>query len=282
MAFHLLSSSFFHHQILPRYIVCLAGVTDKHLNSHNPALTCTTPHPCSRHRLLFCGGAQQSDHAKKALLLQRVRKNRDIIMAENLAMDTDPEPQFLVPPPIDSSGRTDFLPGTGSGGRNMEIIVTLEEGQLSSQLAHRGASGVIRTSTPIPFRDGHPVQQLSTASSPFSMLNLETSSSSASGTAEMSGSSMTEEERDSGSATTGLERAYSTVLESANIPIGHQSSRSLRHVVLSRTTSQSEGNVNSSQESFVQIFNFEPDPFDTEHPSRGELNPPVNDRKSAF
>lgn len=64
--------------------------------------------------------------------------------------------------------------------------------------------------------------------------------------------------------TAGLDKAYSTVLASANMPIGHQSSGSLRHVVLSRTTSSSAvssinapGNINSSQESFAHVSDVE-------------------------
>lgn len=128
---------------------------------------------------------------------------------------------------------------------------------------------------PAASRDSHLPQQLSTTSSPFSMLNLDTESPSGSELLGISASSETREVRDSGLATTGLQRAYSTILESANIPIGHPSSRSLRHVVLSRTTSQAEslaenrGNTNSSPESFVQIFHFEPDQPDIENPMRG-------------
>jgi hypothetical protein len=189
-------------------------------------------------------------------------------------MVTVPEqPQSPVSPPIDSSGhaqQSSDLPGFQSGSHIMDRRLQLEEEHVSHAVEDP-ASGVVvpRKDTPIPFRDVRPVQQQSTASSPFVILNLDTSSASASEVMEKPDASGTEEGGDSGSPSTGLERAYATVLESANIPIGHQSSRNLRQVVLSRTTSHSDslehslvedrGNANSSQESFVQIFSFEPD-----------------------
>lgn len=200
-------------------------------------------------------------------------------MAKDPTMGAEPEQsQSSVSPPVESSERQ----GPADSQSLNESDTVTRKGRMMQQeaqvfnSARDHASGMPQRDPPAASRDVHLAQQVSTTSSPFSMLNLDAESPSGSELVEMSVSSETRDIRDNGSATTGLQRAYSTILESANIPIGHQSSRSLRHVVMSRTTSQAEslaenrGNNNSSPESFVQIFSFEPDQPDIENPMQGQ------------
>lgn len=170
----------------------------------------------------------------------------------------------------DSSPKTSVLSSSGSKTLTSDMVVALTTNS-SSATAHLlpVASVPIRKPTPIPFSDTSASKQLlSTPSSSYNYVYLNTPSPSTPDPASSQRLSAAEQGGSDETPAAGLSKAYSTVLASAILPIGHQSSGSLRHVVMSRTTSSSgvssinaPGNTNSSQDSFVHISDLEDSPI---------------------
>jgi hypothetical protein len=130
---------------------------------------------------------------------------------------------------------------------------------------HSLAAGVPPSKgTPMPFSHSSPSSSLPLPASPYQQTHLDIPVRPTPDHASSPLQAAAEEGNFDETPTAGLDKAYATVLSSANMPIGHQSSGSLRHVVLSRTTSSSAvssinapGNINSSQESFVHVSDVE-------------------------
>lgn len=169
----------------------------------------------------------------------------------------------------ESSPKTSVLSSSGSKLLTSDMVVALTEDSNSATEHHMPVAMVPpRKATPIPFAETSTSQPQSMPASSYNYVHLHTPSPSTLDPASSRSLSAAEEGRSDETPIAGLAKAYSTVLASANLPIGHQSSGSLRHVVMSRTTSSSgvssinaPGNTNSSQDSFVHISDLEDSPI---------------------
>lgn len=171
------------------------------------------------------------------------------------------------------SPKPSMLSRSGSKSLISDMVVALPE---PSTPAIEHLSPVVsqppRKGTPIPFQDARTSQLLATPSSSSDLLYLGIPLPTTPDPASSTSLSGAQDLKFDETPTSGLAKAYSTVLASTNIPIGHQSAGSLRHVVLSRTTSSSavssvnaSGNMNSSQDSFVHVSDIDFNPVIKHH-----------------